>query len=200
MLADHGRAQTMLEEAKKLFEVQKDTMGIADCANGLAEIHRAMGNLANAEAAYSESEISFRRAGVDTAIVPLLNRGLLQLERGQYTPAEALLEEVMSTLRGGSWLALMPFVHAGLLVINGARASWDEWDAHEDALRTSLERTPMVERDLASPLERAGDLAHLEGKVERAQRAWGIALNQWRSLGDQAAIERLSRRLNSTSS
>jgi serine/threonine protein kinase/tetratricopeptide (TPR) repeat protein len=199
LFTDHTRALGLLEEAQKLFEVQKDTMGLADSWNGIAEVHRTMGNLAHAEAAYQESESHFRRAGVDTAVVPLLNRGLLHLERGQYDSAAELLEEVRASLRGGTWTALMPFIHAGLLAVSSARANWDSWDHHEDALRTSLENTTMVERDLASPLERAGDLAQLEGELDRAQRAWILARDQWVALGDESAAERLSRRLPPTS-
>ena len=132
-------------------------MGIADCLNGIAEIHRSRGNLADAEEAYSASETAFRRAGVDTAIVPMLNRGLLQLERGQFDSAAKLLNDVRETMKYGSWSGLMPFVSAGLLVVASSRAEWSDWDEHHQALRESLDRTPMAERDLAIPLERAGD-------------------------------------------
>ena len=197
LLQDNEKALELLDEAVALFTSLQDSMGMADCLNGIAEIHRSTGNLATAEEAYTKSEVAFRRAGVDTAIVPMLNRGLLQLDRSQFDSADKLLNEVRLTMKGGSWNGLMPFVSAGLLAIAGSRGDWESWDTHEDALRDSLERTPMVERDLALPLERAGDLAQLEGKNERARRAWHLAHAQWVALDDNESAERLARRLNS---
>ena len=193
LLHDDQRSLELLNEARALLV---DFMGIADCLNGIAEIHRSRGNLADAEEAYSASETAFRRAGVDTAIVPMLNRGLLQLERGQSDSAAKLLNDVRETMKYGSWSGLMPFVSAGLLVVASSRAEWSDWDEHHQALRESLDRTPMAERDLAIPLERAGDLAHLEGQELKAQQAWRLAQAQWVAIDDQASVDRLARRLN----
>jgi len=196
---DHQEAVSLLNEAQSIFEAEKYNLGLADCTNGLGEIHRAMGNLANAEEAYIASAAAFKRAGVDMAVVPLANQGLLMLERGQFDKAYALFEEVRDSMKGTNWAGLMPFINAGLLEIAGAQAKWNEWDSHEEALRASLERTPMAERDLAAPVERAGDFAQVEGENERARRAWQLAQEIWATLGENDRSDRLLRRLNKTS-
>ena len=196
LFSDPKRALSLLEEAQTLFAAQNNTMGLADTWNGIAEVHRTMGNLAHAEAAYRDSEAFFRRAGVDSAIVPMLNRGLLHLERQQYDEAGALFGVIQAKLNSGAWAGMMPFLHAGLLVVAGAHGCWEDWDHHEDALRASLEATPMVERDVPAPLQPAGDLAHLDGHHLMAQRVWRLAMAQWTALGDSDAADRLARRLN----
>jgi hypothetical protein len=54
----------------------------------------------------------------------------------------------------------------------------------------------MVERDLAVPLERAANIAQVEGKTDLAIRTWQLAQEQWRAIGDEEAIERIKRRLS----
>ena len=197
LFQDHARALELLEEAQQLHTHQGDNMGVADCWNGIAEIHRAKGNLADAEVAYQQSERFFSRAGIGTEIIPKLNRGLLQLQRNQFEGAKELLLDVQLGLAHGSWGALMPCVHAGLMVCAASKADWETWEDHETQLRSALEKSPMVERDLAEPLERAADLAQVEGQTDYAVRTWQLAQEQWRAIGDEEAVARLERRINS---
>lgn len=196
LLNDKQKALALLDESRGLMTSLQLSMGIADCLNGIAEIHRSTGSLAEAEEAYSASEVAFRRAGVDTVIVPMLNRGLLQLERGHFDSAAVLLKDAREKIDYGSWGGLMPFVNAMLLTVASAEREWGDWDEVYQALRESLERTPMVERDLALPLEWAGDLAHASGERDRAFQAWTMAKAQWVSLDDPTAVERVDQQLN----
>ena len=195
LFQDQEKALQLLEEAQTLHSEQNDYMGVGDCWNGIAEIHRAKGNLADAEEAYAKSELFFRRAGIDTEVVPKLNRGLLQLQRDHFDDAKVLLTEIQNKHAHGSWGALMPCVHAGLMLCAAATAQWDEWEVHEESLRDALEKSPMVERDLAVPLERAANIAQVEGKTTFAVRTWHLAQEQWRAIGDKEAVERIKRRL-----
>ena len=129
-------------------------------------------------------------------IVPMLNRGLLQLERGHFDSAAVLLKDAREKIDYGSWGGLMPFVNAMLLTVASAEKAWGDWDEVYQALRESLDRTPMVERDLALPLEWAGGLAHDAGEHDRANQAWTMAKAQWVSLDDPTAVERVDQQLN----
>ena len=85
---------------------------------------------------------------------------------------------------------------AMLLTVASAENEWGDWDEVYRTLRESLDRTPMVERDLALPLEWAGDLAYEAGEQDRARQAWTMAKAQWVSLDDPMAVDRVEQRLN----
>ena len=195
LLSNVDLALELLQEAEALFRSRQDRLGLAHCLNGIAEIHRSNKNLDEAEAAYDEAALAFRRAGVDTAVVPMANRSLLCLEREQYDSAERLLAELQQTIKTGAWSALMPFVSAGLLVVAGARRDWPAWEETEAKLRASLSETPMVERDLAIPLEHAGMVAAREGRSDLACQVLKMALDQWRALADDDGMKRVEERL-----
>ena len=89
----------------------------------------------------------------------------------------------------------MPFVSAGLLVVAGARRDWPAWEETEAKLRASLSETPMVERDLAIPLEHAGMVAAREGRSDLACKVLKMALDQWRALADDDGMKRVEERL-----
>ena len=52
------KALALLDESRGLMTSLQLSMGIADCLNGIAEIHRSTGSLAEAEEAYSASEVT----------------------------------------------------------------------------------------------------------------------------------------------
>ena len=90
---------------------------------------------------------------------------------------------------------LMPCVHAGLMACAASLSDWSAWEEHDSWLRQALKKSPMVERDLAVPLERAANLAAEKGQREFALRTWNLAREQWQAIGDDEAVKRINQNL-----
>ncbi len=192
---DQEKALVLLEEAQALHTKLGENMGIADCWNGIAEIHRASGNFTEAESAYEKAELHFRRAGIAAEVVPKLNRGLLQLQRNEFNDAKDLFTDILHSHALEQFGVLMPCVHAGLMACAASLSDWSAWKDHDSWLRQALKNSPMVERDLAVPLERAANLAAEKGQREFALQTWNLAREQWQAIGDDEAVKRINQNL-----
>ena len=187
---------TYLREALALFEEIGNQFGIASCRNSLAEILRGRGELDGAEREYRRAQVQCERMGSPERIVPLLNRGLIQLELERFPEARSLLEVGLQVARTQERLFLGYF-HTALLPCLAHAGDWAGWDRHAARAAECIAESGAVDRDLARPAQQAGDLATAAGQDERARAAYRIARAQWLALGEEdlrASVDsRLSR-------
>ena len=191
----HAEARQVYRQALEADRRYGRRRGEGAVLNALAEIAREDGHLAEAESLYERSIAAFRDVSHPYYCIPLLNLGMVQLERGELQRARPLLEEArqraaqtgMRAIEGASSLALLPCV---------ARAGdWLAWDrllqeGHDKVLSGS---EAVISRDLAIGLELAAREAHAsEGGRLRALETLELARAQYRALDDQAALARLT--------
>ena len=169
-------------QARVLFQAIDDHVGVASVYNALAERARARGAMEQAEDGYRASLRIYEMVGHGEAFVPALNLGLVLLGRGRMAEARQVLDEARAELviqnRSG-WLGV---VHALLLPTLVDDAMWSD---HFRAMIHHLDRSGMVDPDIAWALSKAGELAAAE-HPRRAREAWTLALEQYRALGDEA--------------
>jgi len=192
---DHRGAEQQLASALEIYERLGHATGVGDCWNGLAEVHRQRGDLAAAEDAYQTAHTHLARGGAIRAIVPVLNRGLIRLQRDDFIEAEAVFTDSLVTVGDGGREDLEAYCHIGLLSCLAHRCEWERFDHHLSLAKKILTRTGMADRDLAWPAERGGDRAVAEGERRRAEEAWKIAQDQWHRVGATEQANRLAKRL-----
>jgi tetratricopeptide (TPR) repeat protein len=190
-----GAAEDLLNAALDIYQEQDYMAGVGDCWNGLAEVHRKRGNLAAAEEAYETAQKHLSRVGAMRAVVPLINQGLIRLERGASELARPIFEQSLATLDGSGREVLEAYCHLGLLSCSADLREWHQFDHHLSQATKTLAQAGIADRDLAWPAERGGDRAVAEGERGRAVQAWQLALAQWDRLGSTQEADRLRSRL-----
>ena len=195
LLGDHKAAEHHLSRAIDIFQELGHSTGIGDCWNGIAEVHRHRGDLAAAEAAYRTAHTHLARSGLLRAIVPVLNRGLIRLERDDYSQAEEVFTDCLAIMEGQGREVLEAHCHLGLLGCVAHRREWIRFDHHLSAATRILSKTGVADRDLAWPAELGGDRAVAEGERTRAEAAWRLAEDQWQRIGASERANRLGQRL-----
>ncbi|RME06996.1 MAG: tetratricopeptide repeat protein [Deltaproteobacteria bacterium] len=188
-------AAALFEEAHALFEQLGNQIGIANCLNGLAETARAQGDFEAAESGYRKAFEIYETIGSRNAIVMQINLALLLLAQRRFSEAKAILRDTLDRSGKRPPQGLLACLHLALLPCAAAEGAWDAWDEHDHAARTLLEKTGLIDPDIAWSLELAGDLALAAGEGERARQAYALARWQWEQLGDSEKSEVLDRKI-----
>lgn len=154
----------------------------------------ALGDLARSRARFQEAEGHYERAlalreRMESPYVEVtrLNLALTLLAREKYEEAERALTHARERLGEGS--GFLSFVYAQLMACAAAGGRWEDWDRYETALGAVLADNPMVDDDLAWPLELAGRLAAESGEEARALSALRRAEVQWATMGKREQAE-----------
>jgi tetratricopeptide (TPR) repeat protein len=190
---EHARARAMFEEARSLFDKVGDRYGVAACLTGLGEALRAAGDLAAAETAYARSLAMFESIGSPAAAVTRCNLGIVAVARNDWDGARRPFEDARADLEGTDRREFLAAVHAGLLGCAAADEDWTSWDAHYQALVSTLESTRTADPDIAWLAERAADVVAPRDS-RRGQALLRIAMQQWRRLGQGVPAHELEDR------
>jgi len=169
------RAEPTLREAIARFEEIGRSLGLADCLNTLGDLHRRRGEHAEAQAAYERSRDLIREVGGHNWIFPVLNLGLLDLERGRLDAARVGLEAGLAAARKGRRRGILPWFHAALLALASRGVTGLDWEEQAARLEELLAETGLEDRELASLLARAAEAADARGQPGRSARARTLA-------------------------
>lgn len=187
---DIAEARHCVERARSAWERVGSRRGVADCANALGELARHDGDLEEAERAYRSALDGYRELGAVDVSIPLLNLGLVLVERERYDEALAPLEEALDLLEAAGRRGLVGLAHVVQLPCAAARGDLRSWDVHWVRSQALLAETGFVEVDIAMMAERAGTLMAAVD-AERAVAVRGLARSQWLALGREEAVARL---------
>ena len=141
-------ARSWLEKAARAFEKAGNRRGLAGCLNDLADLDRANGRLKRAEQRLHRARELYLAVGRPTW-VPEINLGLVLVAQQRHGEARAVLEPLARFLQQRGRSAL--YLHAGMGLtpaLAGLR-DWGALDTWLDSLETELERTGVVDADLA---------------------------------------------------
>ncbi|MCO4744968.1 MAG: protein kinase [Proteobacteria bacterium] len=188
---DVDRAKPHLEAALKLYEERGLRLGLAHTLNGLAEIARKAGKLDEAEAGYERSVKLFQAIGGGQATVPMLNLGLVRLERGDMVGARSVVEQALERLLRQGRKGFIAAAHSLLLPTYADAGDWSDWDRAFAAVKALLEESKLVAHDVAWAFELASVVAHRQGDVRRSRQVRRMARQQYQALGDTMAVQRL---------
>jgi len=189
---DADGARPLLAAAQQRYAAAGHRLGLGDCLVSEAELDRAAGRLAEAEAGYRAAlRIQDEVGGAAAGLFPRINLGLVALARGDAAGSLAPLLEARAAATDR--LAILGVVHAATLP--GLLAAGRLTEAMRAAAEASrlLAETGTAESDAAAPAELAARMARADGHDELGRAAWGLALEQRRRLGQHERAEDLLR-------
>jgi serine/threonine protein kinase/tetratricopeptide (TPR) repeat protein len=187
-------ARACFVEATRLNEAAGLRSNASSSLHGVAEMERLLGNLDVAEGIYRQV-VEMDRARGQSSDVPRLNLSLCLLARGRFGDAREELEDLL-----GRWIeqhkpGYAAVAHVTLIWATAGLGDWAAVDRHQSEAQRLCAQTGMVDIDVALCCEAAGALAFAAGHRERAMAAWGLALENWRQLGDQDRVDTLLQRM-----
>ena len=189
-LGETRRAIELYGQAREIFEDDGGQLWVANCHNGLGEIYRNEGNIDEAKAHYEQAIEVNRRLGIDGSnTIPCYNLGFMMLGQGAFDDALYYMEQALKSEERAGRGPFLGLAHSGVAACMAARADWERYDSHLDKGRDYLADHSFAEPDLALAFELAGEKAAKAGEVARARRAYELALQQWRRLGDARRLE-----------
>ncbi len=170
------------------FEAVGALNSVALCITQRAAIERAQGDNPAAERSLREAYGIYERLGTDGFLVPLIQLAVVLLERDQYPEAKALLDKAVEGLeRVGGWASLGA-LHILRLPALATAGEWEEFDRLLPEADMLLTNSGLVHEDVPAMARRAGDVARDAGHLERAGKAYQLALAQWYALGNMQQV------------
>ena len=186
-----GKSMSHLKRALRVYETIGSQNGISHCLNSMAEVARYQGDLEAARTGYQRALSMGRAIGSGAGVFPKLNLGLVLIGLEQYRDAQAILEEARDEILDRGWKNLLGAVQVVMLPCLAHRRLWAKWDHCLAQAQELLKQTGMIERDIAQPAQRAGELALDAHEHSRALDAFAIARQQFEGLGEQKSVDAL---------
>jgi serine/threonine protein kinase/tetratricopeptide (TPR) repeat protein len=189
---DLARAEALFQRQLAALESSGNRFSLAGCLNSLAEVKRLSGESAAAEAGYRRAIAMAEAIGSIESVAHRSNLGLVLIARGQLAAAAAEVRPLREGLIGKRELGQLATVDAIVLPGTIEEGDLEGWDMLLEEIVTLLGETGLVDGDLASSMQVAGDRAAAAGHASRARLAYGVSRDQWRSLkraDKQAEVE-----------
>ena len=186
----------LVDQALEIYGSLGATWLLADARVIRGELLRSRGDLEEAERAYGLAAAMMASSGHPGKAIPLANLGLVQLARGQYEAARSTLEGLFEDIRGGLTPMIAASLHIALLCCCAAQKDAVAFDRNYSAASRILGETGFVDVENARLAESAGALALEQGWRRRADRAWSLALEQWRALGRNDEVRAIQAQLS----
>jgi len=185
-------AGPLLRQALDRYEASGNRRGMADCVNSLSEIARSEGRLGEAEEGYRRALALHEAVGVGGEVARI-NLGLVLVARGGAVESGRVLEVAVERLRAAGRKALLGIAEAATLPARAAEGRWEAFERALDRGGELLRETGLSDRDVAWVVERGADGAVDGGRLDLAARAWRLAAEQWRAVGQTAKADLLER-------
>jgi tetratricopeptide (TPR) repeat protein len=192
---DLSGAADLYERALALYEKTGNLYGVATCLNDLAEVARFEGDIEEAERFYRRSQTMFDTTGSADGILPRLNLGLILLLRDKHVEAREQLEQGREELEQMGRRAILGAIHPALMLCAAKVSDWSAFDEHFHEAVRLLDETALVDADAAWPAQQGAEIALRAGEVERARKAFELALSQWTALEDEERTKEVESKL-----
>ncbi len=183
-----AESRRRLERAARLYTRSGSRWGVAETHIHRGDVDRLAGDLDLARANYEEARQRYGALGVEDHALLDQREGLLQLEQDSLRAARPLLTSCLETFRSQQRTLLEASTHVFLLPCVVEAEDWLAWDLHLSRARALLGDSGTIDIDVARMSRLAGHLARRKGRLERAKEAYGLALAQFRGLGDRREV------------
>jgi tetratricopeptide (TPR) repeat protein len=180
------------------FERIGGHLGIGHALNELGEIARYRGDFDTATKRYRRVlDVWGAQPHRDLDLIRY-NLARALLGRGDVEEARALLLDLQQGAGGGQRPGLILYVTAGLCEATATAEDWSACERHLEAVTPMFDEVPLVDLDLATSMQRAGELAVEAGREELSEALLSLAIRQHRALGDEATADALAGRESAT--
>ena len=180
---DTAGAEFLLAEARLRYERMGARWGLATTVNTLGELLRAKGDLAGAEAAYRDAAQRYEACGSGDAVFAHLNVAVTLAERRQPKRALRQFNSLADALEASGRAGILAAVHALRLFPLASLGMWERFDVELREAQRELDRTGLVDLDVARFTQKAGEACIHAGEALRARQVLTLSRDQWTAMG-----------------
>jgi tetratricopeptide (TPR) repeat protein len=188
-------AQKALEASARLYERLGDAWGAVGAHNALGGLHRACGDLEQAEVHYGRSARIVRGTGVPEAMLPDLQRGLVRVQLGRDIEALRPLERCIQWFQQRDDTVSEAVARMARVVALAGLGNWRAAEAEVVAVLDAVDASGATHADLALCARLAGDRAAARDRTPLAGELYRLALQQHRVMGNRGHVADLRRRI-----
>jgi predicted ATPase len=185
---DYERAGALLQRAQELLTAHQDKMGLTILLSCRGLLHRAIGNLDAAEAAFAACAALCEELGYTWGIARTRNgQGILRLDRGDYQEAGACFTDSLAAAHaaGDEQCAALALSNLGVVAL--AQGRYQEAEAHFSA---SMEAASVLgdKRHMALAANNLGITASRLGRYAEAKRHHQESVRLKREIGERGGL------------
>jgi hypothetical protein len=123
-----------------------------------------------------------------------LNMALVQFARGNFNGAFELTESSLDFFERSGQRSWQAVAHAFMLPCVAQQRRWEQFDHHFVSAKELLNEVGFADADIARTVEKSGEIAQFAGQTKRSDRAFALAITQWRAIGREDEVKRLLRK------
>jgi len=186
--ADDSETDQNIQDALKIYQEAGSTRNEAACHNAMGEAARRAGALHRAEAEYRRAISLYEALGTGgmAALVPQVNLAMVHACRGDGESARTLASACRNEATRLHRPKVIAIANSVLMLASELLDEATEWEVALAGLSRALRQLPRPNKDIASTLLTAAQLAQAAEAPQRAQLAAELARSQFEALGDEA--------------
>ena len=180
---DFARARQLLEQAIPYGE--RSGIGqLMPVKGALADLLLHQGDLDAAHQAYLEQYEFYLDLGSWHANVYAVNLALIHALQGSLEEASTLARQAIAEMKRQDYTLYLGAPYLILLCVAAGAGNRPQWDEYLALATDKLDEAPVIEREIATIAQRAGELAQQNGWRDEADKAFALANTIWQALGD----------------
>ena len=166
--------------------------------NNLGDLARVYNNFDAANKFYTDARQMLLEIDHALAALPTLNLGLSLVQQGRFSEALVHALPALSDLQASGYALYLPLAHLVAATCYAAAGSITSWKANYDEAMKLLERSGIIDPDVAACLEICGDILSYDNPAY-ALDVYPQAIEQRRRTGaDEVHLRKLRHRVNLT--
>ncbi len=198
-LGNFERTRDYFLRARHELQQMGNLNAVATVTNNLGDMCRTLGESERAARYYRESSDLYRRAGTDKQFIAESNLGLLRLEQGSIEEAAPHFRAALDALEHTENASFAISCHIGLAACHAHRGDFDAHDHHLARTRAHLDEVAYYNNEVGFVAQLTGEILEQKGEARRAIKAYSLALEQWRELGEAEGVQEIEARLDALS-
>lgn len=187
-------AKVLLRWAKTRYIAAGRRVGVTACLWRMGELSQLQGDLERALQYHREARDLFEKVGAPDWGVAELQMGIVLLEKGNFGDARERIEGILAHFDGRTENHWSGYGRACLLPCLAHHSDWEKWDDYLSSARFLIQKTALVEPNIARMAVKGGDIAMAMGEFDRAGDVFALAFHQFQSMGDDRGLDGIQRR------
>jgi tetratricopeptide (TPR) repeat protein len=167
-------------EAYQLFSALGMIRAMGHCLNGLGEVARFQDNPQLARTHYNDAVSLYLRVGLESdGAKSQTNLGILARDAGDLYTAQLMMEEALKVAERDDYYYLAVSIALNLCWVYALQGEDERCQVLLRNYLIRIEENPVLDPDIARPLEGIADLLNNRGQMKEAQALYTTVLDMW---------------------
>ena len=150
------------------------------CLNGLGEVARFQDNPPLARRYYNDAVSLYHRVGLESdGAKSQTNLGILARDEGDLNSAQMIMEKALKVAERDEYHYLAVSIALNLCWVYALQGENERCQVLLSSYLQRIRENPVLDPDIARPLEGIADLLNNRGQMKEAQALYATALDMW---------------------